>query len=466
MIGIIQDATPTVALTSSAVKTSALHRFVEDQAFQKLAIVTTDSASLDATPDWQPFTLDPGMLAVLQYTSGSTSIPKGVQVTHANLMHNEELIRNAFGQTQHDRVVGWLPVYHDMGLMGNVLQPLYCGAESILMPPTSFLQSPMRWLAAISRYRATTSGGPNFAYDFCCNRITAEQKVNLDLSSWRVAFSGAEPVREQSLKRFSTEFRDCGFRSSAFVPCYGLAESTLFVSGGTNGTGPVIQLVQADALERNKVITALPEEPDGRPLVGCGEVGAGHEVCIVDPEHLTRCEAGTVGEIWVAGPSVANGYWNRGQETADTFEAQLADTGKGPYLRTGDLGFLLNKELFITGRRKDLIILRGRNHYPHDLEATAEKAHPALRACVGAAFSVETEGEERLVLVHELNPRTQADPIEVIAAIRQAIAEEHELQVYAVALTRSRRDSPDDERKDPTLSLPESFPRRRFGTLR
>ena len=436
LIGIIQDATPTVALTSSAVKTSALHRFVEDQAFQKLAIVTTDSASLDATPDWQPFTLDPGMLAVLQYTSGSTSIPKGVQVTHSNLMHNEELIRNAFGQTQHDRVVGWLPVYHDMGLMGNVLQPLYCGAESILMPPTSFLQSPMRWLAAISRYRATTSGGPNFAYDFCCNRITAEQKVNLDLSSWRVAFSGAEPVREQSLKRFSTEFRDCGFRSSAFVPCYGLAESTLFVSGGTNGTGPVIQLVQADALERNKVITALPEEPDGRPLVGCGEVGAGHEVCIVDPEHLTRCEAGTVGEIWVAGPSVANGYWNRGQETADTFEAQLADTGKGPYLRTGDLGFLLNKELFITGRRKDLIILRGRNHYPHDLEATAEKAHPALRACVGAAFSVETEGEERLVLVHELNPRTQADPIEVIAAIRQAIAEEHELQVSAVALTR------------------------------
>jgi amino acid adenylation domain-containing protein len=435
LIGIIQDATPTVALTSSAVKTSALHRFVEDQAFQKLAIVTTDSASLDVGHHWQPFTLDPGMLAVLQYTSGSTSIPKGVQVTHANLMHNEELIRNAFGQTQHDRVVGWLPVYHDMGLMGNVLQPLYCGAESILMPPTSFLQSPIRWLAAISRYCATTSGGPNFAYDFCCNRITAEQKVNLDLSSWRVAFSGAEPVREQSLKRFFAEFRDCGFRSSAFVPCYGLAESTLFVSGGANGAGPVIQLVQAGALERNKVITALPEEPDGRPLVGCGEVGAGHEVCIVDPEHLTRCEAGTVGEIWVAGPSVANGYWNRGQDTADTFEAHLADTDKGPYLRTGDLGFLLNKELFITGRRKDLIILRGRNHYPHDLEATAEKAHPALHACIGAAFSIEAEGEERLVLVHEINPRTQADPIEVIAAARQAIAEEHELQIYAIALT-------------------------------
>ena len=441
LIGIIQDAAPTVALTSSAVKASALHRFVEDKAFQKLAIVTTDSASLDASPDafkaWQPLTLDPGMLAVLQYTSGSTSIPKGVQVTHANLMRNEELIRNAFGQTQHDRVVGWLPVYHDMGLMGNVLQPLYCGAESILMPPTAFLQSPIRWLAAISRYRATTSGGPNFAYDFCCNRITAEQKANLDLSSWRVAFSGAEPVRAQSLKRFAAEFRDCGFRSSAFVPCYGLAESTLFVSGGTNGTGPVIQSVQVDALERNQVITAPWEAPDCRLLVGCGEAGAGHEVCIVDPERLTSCEAGTVGEIWVAGPSVANGYWNRGQETADTFEARIADTGKGPYLRTGDMGFLLNEELFITGRRKDLIILRGRNHYPHDVEATAEKAHPALRVCIGAAFSVDIEGEERLVLVHEMNSRAQADPGEVIAAVRQAIAEEHELQVYAVVLTRS-----------------------------
>jgi amino acid adenylation domain-containing protein len=436
LIGIIQDAAPAVALTSSEVKTKALHRFVKEKAFQELAVVTTDSASPDASERWQPVTLDPGMLAVLQYTSGSTSIPKGVQVTHANLMQNEELIQHAFAQTEHDLVVGWLPVYHDMGLMGNVLQPLYCGAESILMPPTSFLQSPVRWLAAISRYRATTSGGPNFAYEFCCNRITAEQKANLDLSSWRVAFSGAEPVRAQSLKRFATEFRDCGFRSSAFVPCYGLAESTLFVSGGITSTGPVIQALQAEALERNQVISASSEEPDCRLLVGCGEAGAGHEVCIVDPERLTRCEAGTVGEIWVAGPSVANGYWNRRQETADTFEARLADIGKGPYLRTGDLGFLLNEELFITGRRKDLIIIRGRNHYPHDLEETAEKAHPALRACVGAAFSIDTEGEERLVLVHEMNPRTQAETGAVIAAVRQAIAKEHELQVHAVVLTR------------------------------
>ena len=437
LIGIIQDATPTVALTTSEVKTNALHRFVKDKAFQKIAVVTTDAASSDGSQEWHPPALDPGVLAVLQYTSGSTSIPKGVQVTHANLMHNEELIRKAFGQTQHDRVVGWLPVYHDMGLMGNVLQPLYCGAESILMPPTSFLQSPVRWLAAISRYRATTSGGPNFAYEFCCNRITAEQKANLDLSSWRVAFSGAEPVRAQSLKRFANEFHDCGFRFNAFVPCYGLAESTLFVSGTTTSTGPVIQAVQTDALERNQVVTASSEAPDCRLLVGCGEMGAGHEVCIVDPERLTRCEAGAVGEIWVAGSSVANGYWNRGQETTDTFEARLADTGQGPYLRTGDLGFVLNENLFITGRSKDLIIIRGRNHYPHDLEATAEKAHPALRACIGAAFSVDMEGEERLVLVHEMNPRTQAETGAVIAAVRQAIAEEHELQVYAVVLVRS-----------------------------
>ena len=436
LIGIIQDAAPAVTLTSSEVKTKTLHRFVNDKAFQELAVVTIDSASEDASQEWEPVRLDPAMLAVLQYTSGSTSIPKGVQVTHANLMHNEELIQKAFGQTQHDLVVGWLPVYHDMGLIGNVLQPLYCGAESILMPPTSFLQNPARWLAAISRYSATTSGGPNFAYEFCCNRITAEQKANLDLSSWRVAFSGAEPVRTQSLERFATEFHDCGFRASAFVPCYGLAESTLFVSGGITSTGPVIQAVQADALERNQIIPASSEGPGRRLLVGCGGAGTGHEVCIVDPQQLTRCEAGSVGEIWVSGPSVANGYWNRGQETADTFEARLADTGQGPCLRTGDLGFLLDGALFITGRCKDLIIIRGRNHYPHDLEATAEKAHPALRACIGAAFSVEAEGEERLVLVHEINSRIQAESGAVIAAVRQAIAEEHEIQLYAVALTR------------------------------
>ena len=435
LIGIIQDATPAVALTSVEVKAKALHRLVNDKAFQELALVATDF-SADASGEWEPVRLDPAMLAVLQYTSGSTSIPKGVQVSHANLMHNEMLIQKAFGQTQHDIVLGWLPVYHDMGLMGNVLQPLYCGAESILMPPTSFLQSPVRWLAAISRYRATTSGGPNFAYELCCNRITAEQKANLDLSSWRVAFSGAEPVRAQTLERFAAEFRDCGFRASAFVPCYGLAESTLFVSGGITSAGPVIKAVQADALERNQVIPASLEELGRRVLVGCGGAGAGHEVSIADPERLACCEAGTVGEIWVSGPSVANGYWNRGQETAETFEARLADTGKGPYLRTGDLGFLLDGELFITGRRKDLIIIRGRNHYPHDLEATAEKAHPALRACIGAAFSIEAEGEERLVLVHEINPRIQADAGTVIAAVRQAIAEEHELQLYAVALTR------------------------------
>lgn len=436
LIGIIQDAAPAVALTSVEVKAKALDRFVNDKVFQGLAVVSTDSISHDASQKWEPVRLEPDMLAVLQYTSGATSSPKGVQVSHVNLMQNEELIQKAFGQTQHDLIVGWLPVYHDMGLIGNVLQPLYCGAESILMPPTSFLQNPRRWLAAISRYGATTSGAPNFAYEFCCNRITAEQKANLDLSSWRIAFNGSEPVRPQSLERFASEFRDCGFRASAFVPCYGLAESTLFVSGGITSSGPVIQAVETDALEKNQVIPVSSETPGGRVLVGCGGAGDGHEVCIVDPERLTRCKAGTVGEIWVSGPSVANGYWNRRKETLDTFEAWLVDTGGGPFLRTGDLGFMLDGELFITGRRKDLIIIRGRNHYPHDLEATAEKAHPALRACIGAAFSVEAEGEERLVLVHEINPRIQAEVGAVMAAIRQAIAEEHELQLYAIAIVR------------------------------
>ena len=436
LIGIIQDAAPAVALTSEKVYANALHRFVNDKAFHGIAIVSTDVHTIDRSQEWEPVKLNPAALALLQYTSGSTSIPKGVRVTHANLMHNEELIQKAFGQTQDDIVVGWLPVYHDMGLIGNVLQPLYCGSESILMPPTSFLQNPVRWLAAISGYGASTSGGPNFAYEFCCNRITAEQKINLNLTSWRVAYNGAEPVRAQTLERFAAEFRDCGFRANAFVPCYGLAESTLFVSGGISSTGPTVQTVQAGALERNQVVPASADETGRRSLVGCGHPGLGHTVYIVEPERLLRCGQDTVGEIWVSGPSVADAYWNCGPESSTIFGARLADSGEGPFLRTGDLGFLREGELFITGRRKDLIVIRGRNHYPHDLEATVEKSHPALRACIGAAFSIEIDDEEKLVLVHEINPRTHADLAEVIAAIRQAIAEEHELQLCTVALTR------------------------------
>lgn len=435
LLGIIEDARPALALTTQEIQSRALHRVINEPGFQQLTVLSIDARTEDSRPAFHETSVDAGSLALLQYTSGSTSAPKGVQITHANLVHNEGLIQKAFGQTENDIIVGWLPVYHDMGLIGTVLQPLYTGAESILMSPVSFLQNPARWLAAISRYGATTSGGPNFAYELCCNRITAEQKSHLDLSSWRVAFNGAEPVRAHSLERFAASFYDCGFRASAFAPCYGLAESTLFVSGGATDCGPVVQAVQAAALEHDKILAASDADP-ARRLVGCGHASAATAIAIVDPEQRVRCQPGSVGEIWLSGPSVATGYWNRAEETSATFHARLADSSEGPFLRTGDLGFLLDGELFITGRRKDLIIIRGRNHYPQDLELTVEQSHPALRACIGAAFSVELDGEERLVIVHEINRRGGADFDEVIAAMRQAVGEEHELQVHAIVLAR------------------------------
>ena len=433
---IIQDASPSLALTTKEAQSSLLQRLMQEPAFQILKVLQIDSESDTSGDHVNEVNVTPDMPALLQYTSGSTSTPKGIQITHANLVHNEKLISKAFAQSECDIVVGWLPVYHDMGLIGNVLQPLFSGAESILMSPIAFLQNPLRWLAAISRYRATTSGGPNFAYELCCNRVTQEQKSSLDLTSWKVAFNGAEPVRAETLERFAATFYDCGFRPNAFAPCYGLAESTLFVSGGRTTSGPVVQGVEAAALEQNQVCLAPFGHPGRRTLVGCGHASAGHSIAIVDPERLVRCAPGAVGEIWLAGPSIAAGYWNRGEATSTTFQSRLADRDEGPFLRTGDLGFLFNEQLFITGRRKELIIIRGRNHYPQDLEITVEQCHPALQGCRGAAFSIELEREERLVVVHEVNPRAGTDVDALMAAIRQAISEEHQLQVYAIALVQ------------------------------
>ncbi len=403
---------------------------------------------------WQRPDVGPEALAFLQYTSGSTASPKGVMVSHGNLLHNEELIRLAFVQSPESVVLGWLPLYHDMGLIGTVLQPLYTGAVSYLMTPGAFLQRPARWLEAISRYRATTSGGPNFAYDLCVRKVGAAERKSLDLSSWEVAFNGAEPVRAGTLRRFAEAFAPCGFRASAFRPCYGLAEATLLVSGWRQeGEEPRVLALDADALERHKAEDA-GESAKVRELVGCG---AGMQtVLAVDPESGEPLPPGRVGEIWVAGPSVAQGYWQRPEETAATFGAHLAD-GTGPFLRTGDLGFVSDGEVFLTGRLKDLIILRGRNHYPQDLELTAERGHADLRAGGGAAFAVETDGgagEERLVIVHEVERRAvaglDAGKAEAIAAaVRQAIAGEHEVSVAEVVLIR-----------------PETLPRTSSGKVR
>jgi amino acid adenylation domain-containing protein len=413
-----RDATPRAALTTEAILAGAVEPrglLAVAPELAGLRWIPTDalsapSAAGEAAAAFEP---EPESLAFLQYTSGSTAAPKGVMVTHGNLLHNERMIGAAFGMDEESVVVGWLPLYHDMGLIGNVLQPLHAGGRCVLMSPVSFLQRPLRWLEAISRYRGTVGGGPNFAYELCARKASPEALAGLDLSSWQVAYNGAEPVRASTLKRFAEVFAPSGFKKEAFYPCYGLAEATLFVTGGVSGVAPRVD--------------------DRR--VSCGHVWMGQRLVVADPETGAERGAGEEGEVWLSGPSVARGYWENPEGTAHDFNAFLT-TGEGPFLRTGDLGYLAGGELYVTGRLKDLIILRGRNHYPQDVELTAERAHADLHPGGGAAFSVEMGGEERLVIVHEV-ARHRKDGIEAIAeAVRGAVASEHEVQAQEVVLIR------------------------------
>ncbi|MDF5732675.1 MAG: AMP-binding protein, partial [Rhizonema sp. PD38] len=436
---VVADAEAVVVLTTTTVLSNIEQLFAQYPNLQALRLLTTDNIrQSDLAQAWQEPSVNRDTLAFLQYTSGSTGTPKGVMVSHENLLHNEFLIKQAMQHTTETLFVGWLPLFHDMGLVGNVLQPLYLGIPSILMSPIAFLQKPFRWLQAISRYKATTSGGPNFAYDLCVQKITSEQRAILDLSSWEIAFNGAEPIRGETMEQFAATFAECGFRREAFYPCYGMAETTLIVSGGLKVVPPVLLPVQSAALAQNQVIPASPQELVAKTLVGCGQPLEDLKIAIVHPETLTNCHSNEVGEIWVAGKSVAKGYWNQLEQTEQTFQAYLKDTGVGPFLRTGDLGFLREGELFITGRLKDIIIIRGRNHYPQDIEWTVEQSHPALQPNGSAAFSIDVGGEQ-LVIVTEIKRsyRRNLNIDEVIAAIRSRVAENHELQVYAVSLLKT-----------------------------
>jgi amino acid adenylation domain-containing protein len=433
---IVLDARPRVGLTTSPLLAGIGEVLVREPALAGLHWLACDGQSRHAGgPDGIDRPADPAAPAFLQYTSGSTALPKGVVVSHANLLHNERTIHAAFGLDESSVVVGWLPLYHDMGLIGTVLQPLYCGGRCVLMAPAAFLQRPRRWLEAISRYRGTTSGGPNFAYELCVRKIAPAEREGLDLASWTVAFNGAEPVRADTLERFAAAFAPSGFARRAFYPCYGLAEATLFVSGGRPGEGARTAAVSAAALARHEAVADAGE--GALRLVSSGRPAAGQRLLIVDPESRAVCPPDRVGEIWVSGPSVARAYWGRPEVSASELGASLAD-GSGSFLRTGDLGFLRAGELYVTGRRKDLIILRGRNHYPQDLELTAERAHGTLLPGAGAAFSVDAAGEERLVLVFEVSRHALAAlPVDAVAAaVRQALAAEHEVRLFELVLIR------------------------------
>lgn len=439
---IAKDAQPMVALTSSALLSLAENIRTQAPDLQALRWLATDTITSNLAEEWQHPVLSSTSLAFFQYTSGSTATPKGVMLSHGNVMHNSALIEHYFEHTAESRGVIWLPLYHDMGLIGGVIQPLYAGFPVTLMSPISFIQTPRRWLQAISRTRATTSGGPTFAFDLCVSKITPEQRATLDLSSWDVAFTGAEQIHHETLERFVEAFEPCGFRRETFYPGYGLAEATVFVSGGSKAAPPVVFTIQSAALEHNRVVAATEGDDGSKTFVGCGKTLEDQKIVIAHPETWTRCSPDEVGEIWVSGPSVARGYWNRPEDTEHTFRAYLTDTGEGPFLRTGDLGFLRDGELFVTGRLKDLIIIDGYNHYPQDIELTVERSHPAVRPGCCAAFSVDGDGQERLVIVAEMERRYQPkrdqprDVEAVIQSIKRAVAKYHELGVYAVLLLK------------------------------
>jgi len=435
---IVADARATIALTNTSFLSNIERRFEQFPNLQTLHWLATDDAHHSAH-EWQEPAINSKTQALLLYTSGSTDTPKGVMLSHGNLLNNSAIIDQCFQNTPDSKGVSWLPPYHDMGLIGGILQPIYVGASMIMMSPINFLQRPIRWLEAISRYEATISGGPNFAYDLCVRRIPPEQRTNLDLSSWEIAFNGAESVRAETLEQFIAAFKPCGFRASSFYSCYGMAEASLLVSGGLKGAAPVFKTLQGNALEQNRAVSPAKENDGAKTLVGCGQTWGDVRVAIVHPETLARCHPDEVGEIWVSGGSIAQGYWNQPHETQRVFQAFLTDTGEGPFLRTGDLGFVDNGELFVTGRIKDLIIIRGRNHYPQDIEKTVEQSHPALRAGCSAAFSVDVNMEERLVVVVEVDRQhlRNLDRDAVIKCIRQAVTEQHDLEIYTIWLLKT-----------------------------
>ncbi|MEX2553349.1 MAG: AMP-binding protein [Actinomycetota bacterium] len=434
---VIDDSGARLALLQQS-KLGEIREFLGDSmGTSGTSFMATDGIADMASRDWQGELPDPDGVAYLQYTSGSTSAPKGVMVTHGSLIYNCSYMTECFGLSSDSVSVTWLPHFHDMGLIEGLLDPLFSGFPVVVISPSQFAQRPLIWLDAISRYRATHTTAPNFGYDLCVRKIKPEQRDELDLSTWEVACSGAEPVRSETLDRFVEYFAPCGFRRETFLPAYGLAEATLMVTGGAKGVLPIVLKVDGPAMEQSRVVQAEPGEPRARPIVGCGHAWRDLKLAIVDPSSMERCPSDGTGEIWVGGPTLAAGYWQRPDDTKETFQA-YTPSGEGPFMRTGDLGFLRHGELFITGRLKDLIIIRGGNFYPQDIEWMSEKVHPALRLGRAAAFSVEDGNQERLLIAQEVERayrHSSSEDLEMIAAMmRQAVTEEFEIEVDTVLL--------------------------------
>jgi acyl-CoA synthetase (AMP-forming)/AMP-acid ligase II/acyl carrier protein len=436
---IVNDVEAKIALTSTSIFASIEHQFEQIPELKNLFWLATDNLyeNIDLANNNVSYVKDDD-IALIQYTSGSTGNPKGVVITHRNIISNSALIYKCFGHTSASRGVSWLPCYHDMGLIGGILQPLYGGFPVTLFSPLDFLRQPLLWLKTISECRATTSGAPNFAYEMCIDKINSEAKKSLDLSCWDLAFIGAEPIRAKTLDDFAEAFAECGFKKSAFYPCYGMAEATLIISGIDKQELPVVT-------KNNNLV-------NHKEIVGCGKVNSGQKVIIVNLDTNKLCLDKEIGEIWIEdNDCIALGYWNNKQLTKEIFQPKITEHQTN-YLKTGDLGFIEQGELFITGRIKDIIIIRGQNYYPQDIEKTIEQSHCALKADSNAVFTVQVDAQEQLVVVqevkrtylkklgiiqsnHELS--TQKLEVEIKATMRASISQECGLNIYDIQLIKT-----------------------------
>ena len=436
LLAVAASAQAKVVMTSAALRTELARRVGEP------GETGAEWLFLEDIPDnletvWRRVSPKSGDLAVLQFTSGSTGNPKGVQLSHANILHNCHLLELACGSAPDLRLVSWLPNFHDWGLIGCLMFPLLIARPSYTFDPSAFLFRPKRWLDAMSRFKGTLTCSPNFGYEMCIRQIAEKDTESLDLSAWNMAMVGAEPVRKATIERFVERFGRYGFRKEAFYPCYGLAESTLIVSGGNRMTPTIFAKVNRQALDRGEVVMQSASSTDeARDLIGCGHPIADQKVRIINPETKRACAPNEIGEIWISGPSVAQGYWNEPELSARTFANVPADETNARYLRTGDLGFLRDSELFICGRLKDVIIKAGHNHFAEDIEYTVARSHPALRADCCAAFGIDAAGAERLVIVQELDYGSKLEPSLAIGSIQQAISKEHEVMADAIAILK------------------------------
>jgi len=433
---IVDDADTRIAFTTQAVA-EQLRTADQHEDLEGLSFIGTDSPELRDLDSWvEPPSLSGESLAILQYTSGSTGSPKGVMLTHRNLLANCELILEAFELHRNDRAMAWLPAYHDMGLVGGILKPLYIGRPSTLMSPMTFLQRPAKWLQTLSREKIHISGGPNFGYQLCVDKIADQELEGVDLSHWRIAFNGAEPIRPKTIDAFVERFAPYGFNRNAFLPCYGMAETTLLVTGGPKENRPIFTTFDGTRLDQKQAVPAAAEAEYSRTLVACGQVVSGELVEIVSPDTFEILPEGEIGEIWVQSPSVGQGYWQAFRATEKTFGGRTAD-GQGPFLRSGDLGFLHQGQLYVSGRLKDMVIIRGVNRYPQDIEQTVEEACDAVQAGSVAAFAMTLQDREHLVIVAETVRQRGLDWDAHLQRIRRAVTEEHELPPDAVYLVRN-----------------------------